>query len=86
MTIRKQIKGIKLYENGVYLVNGRCKAQIYQGSQLRDLYNFASPTGSWQTFTGTYTPIDANMIIRFYGYDSAGSSEFYVDDVSFKPN
>lgn len=78
------------YSISVYLVSGRCKAQIYQGQfpYIKDLYNFNTPTGSWQTFTGTYTAgVGAGyLIIRFYGYDTAGPSEFYVDNISFTPN
>ena len=74
------------YSISVYLVSGRAKAQLYQGSQLKDLYNFTGPTGAWQTFTGTYIPNANPMIIRFFGYDTSRPSEFYVDDVSFKAN
>ena len=73
------------YSISVYLVSGRAKAQLYQGSLLKDLYDFISPAKSWQTFTGTYIPNANAMIIRFYGYDPAGPSEFYIDDISFKP-
>ncbi|MHB1155444.1 MAG: galactose-binding domain-containing protein [Phycisphaerales bacterium] len=78
------------YSISVYLVSGTCKAQIYQGQQgyIKDLYSFNTPTGTWRTFTGTYTAgVGAGyLIIRFYGYDTTGPSEFYVDNISLTPN
>lgn len=78
------------YSISVYLVSGAVRAQLYQGQQQlnKNLYTFNTPTGSWQTFTGTYTAgVGAGyLIIRFYGHDTAGPSEFYVDNISFTPN
>ena len=75
------------YSISVYLVSGRAKAQLYlDGTRLGiDLYNVSAPIGTWQTFTGTFTPAAYPLRVRFYGYDSTGPSEFYVDDISFKP-
>jgi hypothetical protein len=72
------------YSISVYLVSGCCKGQLYQNSNIEDVFNFSSPTGSWQTFTGSFIPDEGTLYLRFYGYDSSGNSEFYIDNVSFK--
>lgn len=74
------------YRVSVYLVSGRCKAQLYQGGgNLKTLFD-TTTTGEWQTFTGTFTPYDDQgaLVIRFYSYLPSGESEFYIDDVSFR--
>ena len=73
------------YQVSVYLVSGQCKGQLYQNSNIKDIFNYSSPSGSWQTYSGTFTPDEGTLYLRFYGYDSSGTSEFYIDNIIFKP-
>jgi len=73
------------YSAQVYLISGKCKGQIYQSGKLKDIFEFNSPAGQWITYTGKFVPEEGTLMIRFYGYQSGTDSEFYIDNVTFKP-
>ncbi|MCP3967808.1 MAG: hypothetical protein GY750_15445 [Lentisphaerae bacterium] len=70
------------YFISVYLVSGIFKAQLYNSNGIKDICVHSTPQGKWKTFHGTFTATDTNTLLRFYGYDSDGDGEFYVDNIS----
>ncbi|MCF6177585.1 MAG: heparinase II/III family protein [Victivallaceae bacterium] len=69
------------YSVDIYVVSGGCAGQLYQYGNAQTLFYLSSGNGQWQTFTGTFTPGENPLIIRFYGLGTA--PEFYIDNVSF---
>ncbi|MES2307291.1 MAG: heparinase II/III family protein [Verrucomicrobiota bacterium] len=73
------------YKISVYINQGPVAAQLYQDSGLQVLFNLSGSTSGWQTFTGTFTPRDENLMMRFYSTATdKNTSDFYIKDVSFK--
>jgi len=69
------------YSVDVYIQNGGCAGQLYQYGNAKTLFYLSSGSGQWQTFTGSFTPGENPLIIRFYGLGT--EPEFYIDNVSF---
>ncbi len=70
------------YSVDVYIASGGCAGQLYQSGNFKSLFYLGSPNGQWQTFTGSFTPTEKPLIIRFYGLGA--DPEFYIDNVSFR--